>query len=207
MSQISLPLDWTGREKGETFLLSESNSLAVRHLDHWGIWPVRTTILTGPPRSGRSTLGRLFVRKTGGRVVDDARQADEEALFHAWNDAQTGHYPLLLIADAPPAQWDIALPDLRSRLAAAPHVAIEEPDDALALALIEKGLADCGAAWSPDLPGWLHRRIERSYAAIASVIDLLNDVSLSQSRKISVPFAKEALQNAGLTNIYSGHSA
>src|SRR3546814_4895344 len=37
MSQISLPLDWTGREKGETFLLSESNSLAVRHLDHWGI--------------------------------------------------------------------------------------------------------------------------------------------------------------------------
>src|SRR3546814_12054102 len=76
MSQISLPLDWTGREKGETFLLSESNSLAVRHLDHWGIWPVRTTILTGPPRSGRSTLGRLFVRKTGGRVVDDARQAE-----------------------------------------------------------------------------------------------------------------------------------
>src|SRR3546814_13356024 len=59
MSQISLPLDWTGREKGETFLLSESNSLAVRHLDHWGIWPVRTTILTGPPRSGRSEERRV----------------------------------------------------------------------------------------------------------------------------------------------------
>src|SRR3546814_2219301 len=145
---------------------------------------MRTTIVTCPPRSGRSTRGRLFVRKTGGRVVDDARQADEVALFHAWNDAQTGHYPLLLIADAPPAQWVIALPDLRSRLAAAPNVAIEEPDDALALALIEKGLADCGAAWSPDLPGWLLRRIERSYAAIASVIDLLNDVSLSDRKSV-----------------------
>src|SRR3546814_7150222 len=76
-----------------------------------GVQTCALPILTGPPRSGRSTLGRLFVRKTGGRVVDDARQADEEALFHAWNDAQTGHYPLLLIADAPPAQWDIALPD------------------------------------------------------------------------------------------------
>src|SRR3546814_14017293 len=106
MSQISLPLDWTGREKGETFLLSESNSLAVRHLDHWDIWPVRTTILTGPQRSGRSTLGRLFVRKTGGRVVDDARQADEAALFHAWTAAPTGRYTTLQTPDAPPAPSD-----------------------------------------------------------------------------------------------------
>lgn len=200
MSQISLPLDWAGRG-GETFLLGESNRLAVRHLDHWGIWPVRTSVLTGPAKSGRSTLGRLFVRKTGGRMIDDARGVEEEALFHAWNAAQTGHYPLLLIADLPPAMWDIALPDLRSRLAAAPHVAIGEPDDALALSLIEKGLADCGAAWSPDLPAWLHRRIERSHAAIFAAIRCLNDASLSQSRKISVPFAKEALHNAGLADI------
>lgn len=201
MSQISLPLDWTGRDRGEAFLLSESNRLAVRHLDHWGVWPVRTSILTGPPKSGRSTLGQLFVRKTGGKVIDDARNVDEEVLFHAWNDAQLSHYPLLLIADAPPAMWDIALPDLRSRLAAAPQVAIEEPDDALALALIEKGLADCGAAYSADVPAFVHRRIERSYAAIAATIACLNDASLSQSRKISVPFAKEALHKAGMAGI------
>ncbi|HKR18040.1 HdaA/DnaA family protein [Rhizorhapis sp.] len=201
MSQISLPLDWTSRDKGETFLLSESNRLAVRHLDHWGIWPVRISILTGPTKSGRSTLGRLFVRKTGGKMIDDARQADEEALFHAWNNAQMGHYPLLLIADLPPAMWDIALPDLRSRLAAAPHVSIEEPDDALALALLEKGLADCGAAYSVDLAAFLHRRIERSYAAIAATVACLNDAALSQSRKISVPFAKEVLHKSGLGDI------
>lgn len=201
MSQISLPLDWTGRDTGEAFLLSESNRLAVRHLDHWGTWPVRTSILTGPPRSGRSTLGRLFVRKTGGKMIDDARQADEEMLFHAWNEAQLGHHPLLLIADLPPAMWDTTLPDLRSRLAIAPHVAIEEPDDALALALIERGLAACGARWSSDLPAWLHRRIERRYAAIDAAITCLNDAALSQSRKISVPFAKEALQNVGLADI------
>ncbi|MCF8707066.1 HdaA/DnaA family protein [Rhizorhapis sp. SPR117] len=201
MSQISLPLDWASRGKDGIFLLSESNRLAVRHLDHWGVWPVRTSILTGPAKSGRSTLGRLFVRKTGGKMIDDARGVDEEMLFHAWNDAQLGHYPLLLIADCAPAMWDIALPDLRSRLAAAPHVAIEGPDDALTLALIEKGLSDCGAAWSPDLPTFLHRRVERSYAGIAAVIACLNDASLSQSRKISVPFAKEALQKAGLADI------
>lgn len=201
MTQISLPLDWTGRDKGGAFLLSESNRLAVRHLDHWGAWPVRTSILSGPPRSGRTTLGQIFVRKTGGKMIDDARQADEEMLFHAWNDAQLGHYPLLLIADLPPAQWEIRLPDLRSRLAAAPHAEIQEPDDELALALIEKGLATCGLAWSAELPQWLHRRIERRYAVIDAVINCLNEGSLSHSRKISVPFAKEALQKAGLVGI------
>src|SRR3546814_18640473 len=103
MSQISLPLDWTGREKGETFLLSASNSLAVRHLDHWGIWPVRTTISNGPPRSGGFTLGRLFVRQTGGRVENDPRLAEDEALVHAWTDPKTGHIPLILRANASPA--------------------------------------------------------------------------------------------------------
>lgn len=201
MSQISLPLDWTGRDRGETFLVSESNHLAVRHLDHWGVWPIRTSILTGPAKSGRSTLGRLFERKTGGKTIDDARHADEETIFHAWNDAQLRHYPLLLIADLPPAMWNVALPDLRSRLAAAPHVSIEEPEDSLALALIEKLLSDCGAAYSPDLASFLHRRIERSYAAIAATIACLNDASLSQSRKISVPFAKEVLHKSGLQDI------
>lgn len=201
MTQISLPLDWTGRDKGEGFLLSESNRLAVRHLEHWGTWPVRTSILTGPPRSGRTTLGQLFVRKTGGRMIDDARTVDEEALFHAWNQAQLDHHPLLLIADLPPSSWKIALPDLRSRLAAAPHVEIQEPDDALALALIEKGLTTCGLAWSAELPQWLCRRIERRYAVIDAVINCLNEASLSQSRKISMPFAKEALQKAGLLGI------
>ena len=46
------------------------------------------TLLTGPRKSGRSLLGRIFVRKTGGRLFDNAEEHDEEALFHAWNEAQ-----------------------------------------------------------------------------------------------------------------------
>ena len=63
------------------------------------------TLLTGPRKSGRSLLGRIFVRKTGGRLFDDAEEHDEEALFHAWNDAQARRRPLLIVADAPPPRW------------------------------------------------------------------------------------------------------
>ena len=201
MSQISLPFDWPGQGTGEEFLVSEANRIAVRHLEGWRDWPLATSVLTGPPLSGRSTLGRRFATMSGGSVIDDAQGQDEQLLFNAWNDAQTSRRPLLLIGRSAPAQWTVALPDLRSRLAAAPHVAIAEPDEPLARALMERAFGRLGANFSSDLPDWLVRRIERSYAAIAQVTALLNDAALSSGRKISLAMAKEALQAAGFLPI------
>lgn len=201
MRQISLPFDWSGGQGDGDFLASEANALAVRHLDSWRDWPVMTTVLTGPPLSGRSTLGRHFAQMSGGELIDDAEGTDEHRLFHAWNRAQTDRVPLLLIGQSAPTLWTIALPDLRSRLAAVPHVAIAEPDEALAHALIERQLSRAGAPFVAELPDWLLRRIERSYGAIAAITRLLNEAALSSGRKISVAMAKEALQNAGILPI------
>ncbi len=201
MRQISLPFDRPDRASGEDFLVSDANRIAVRHLENWREWPLSISVLSGPPLSGRSTLGRHFVAQSGGTMIDDAQEQDEQALFNAWNDAQTARRPLLLIADAPPAQWQVALPDLRSRLAAAPHVALEQPDEALARALIERSLASAGASYAADLPQWLLRRIERSYAAIAAVTRLLDEAALSSGRKISAAMAKDVLQGAGFLPI------
>jgi hypothetical protein len=107
------------------------------------------TLITGPRKSGRSLLGRIFVRKTGGRLFDNAESHEEEALFHAWNDAQSRRKPLLIVADAPPPRWQVALPDLRSRLAATPQVEIGPPDDFLIGQLIVKLLGDRGIAAPP----------------------------------------------------------
>lgn len=198
MTQISLPLEWPGEAGDGDFLLSEANRIAALHLERWRDWPLSVSVLTGPPRSGRSTLGRHFARASGGSVIDDAQGRDEHALFHAWNAAQTERRPLLLIGDDPPAQWRVALPDLRSRLAAAPHVAIAQPDEALAQALVERQLARVGAPYALDLPSWLVRRMERSYGAIDAATRLLDRVALSSGRKISVAMAKETLQGAGM---------
>src|SRR3954467_2396540 len=138
LAQIALPLDWPVADADEDFLISDSNRAAFEHLKRWSTWPVMATLLTGPRKSGRSLLGRIFVRKPGGRLFDNAEEHDEEALFHAWNQAQETRRPLLLIADEPPPFWRIELPDLRSRLAATPHVAIAEPDDRLLGDLIVK---------------------------------------------------------------------
>jgi chromosomal replication initiation ATPase DnaA len=182
----------------EDFLVSEANRAAFEHLKRWPTWPVMATILTGPRKSGRSLLGRIFVRKTGGRLFDGAEQHEEEALFHAWNEAQTSRKPLLIIADAPPPLWQVALPDLRSRLAATPHLAIADPNDSLLGDLIVKLLGDRGIATPPDLAEYLVPRIERSYLAVQQAVDLLDKALLSHHRRMTVAMARKALADAGM---------
>lgn len=198
MNQIALPLDWPVAEGDEDFLVAAANCEAFEHFKRWTVWPVSATLLTGPRKSGRSLLGRIFVRKTGGRLFDDAHQHDEEALFHAWNDAQERRRPLLIISDLPPPAWEIALPDLRSRLSATPHVTIGEPDDALIGNLIVKLLGDRGIAAPPDLTEYLLPRIERSYVAVQQIVDLLDRAVLSNHRRMTVPMARDALLEAGM---------
>ena len=198
MSQIALPFDWPVADREEDFLLSESNRAAFDHLRRWSLWPVMATLLTGPRKSGRSLLGRIFVRKTGGRLFDNAESHDEEALFHAWNDAQARRKPLLIVADAPPPRWQVALPDLKSRLAATPQVEIGPPDDALIGDLIVKLLSDRGIAVPPELADYLVPRIERTYVSVLAVVDLLDRITLSDHKRMTVPLAKRALDEAGL---------
>jgi hypothetical protein len=199
MNQIALPLDWPEDERDEEFILSEANAAVARHLEHWALWPVPATILTGPRKSGRSLLGRLFVNKTGGRLFDDAWAGDEEELFHAWNAAMASRKPLLIVTDAAPPEWQVKLPDLASRLTATPRIAILPPDDLLLRALLERGLARRGLLAPPQLVTWLSTRIERSYVGIWAAIDALDRASLSRHHRLTIPLARAALDEAGVS--------
>ncbi|NNM75569.1 chromosomal replication initiator DnaA [Sphingomonas sp. ID1715] len=191
MSQMALPLGWPAEERQEDFIVSDSNARAVRHLEHWGTWPVMATILAGPRKSGRSLLARLFARKSGGRVIDDGDRKPEEELFHAWNAAQEAHKPLLIVADEAPPAWKIRLPDLRTRLSATPVLTLGDPDDPLAAGLIEKLLLQRNLQVPPGLVPWLVPRIERTHVGIIQAVDALDEAALAKRVRISVKLARE----------------
>ena len=196
--QIALPLGWPPRPRDEAFLVTPSNERAAHLLDHWGAWPVMTALLVGPRKSGRSLLARIFAGKTGGTVIDDAESAPEEHLFHAWNRAQAARRPLLIVADQVPPAWPIALPDLRSRLAACAVARIDAPDDALVRALLDAQFVRRGLVAPAELIDWLVRRLERSHLAVLRAVDTLDAAALGTRRRLTVALARDALAEAGL---------
>ena len=164
----------------------------------------------GPDGCGKSRLGQVWAYRLGavslhgaeaalidpleleGRPVllDDAMQADDETLFHLINLAQAPGGALLLIDRPAPSAWEVSLPDLRSRLDAVISVPVEAPDDAVPAAMVEARFAERGIRPAKDVIPYLLRRIGRSAAAAADVVERLD----ARHRPVTRALAREVIE-------------
>jgi chromosomal replication initiation ATPase DnaA len=216
--QLPLELGHPTHLGGRDFVVADGNRAALGWIGRWPHWPGAALAIHGPAGSGKTHLGHIWADRSGAALIPAAALADldpeqaalrpvaidglgeaplaageERGLLHLHNLlAERGRH-LLLLGRQPPARWPVALPDLRSRLAAAPSVAVAEPDDALLEALLAKLFADRQVAVGPELPRYLVARIERSFAAAQAVVERLDRAALAAGRPISLRLAHELL--------------
>ncbi len=214
------PLDF-GHQPGFAavdFLIAGNNAEAHDWILRWPAWPAFALGLWGPAGCGKSHLAHIHCERSGGVllpaarltpddvpvladypavVVEDADQGvDEAALFHLFNLVrETGHFLLLTGRDAP-ARWNVALPDLRSRLSAIQVAAIRPPDDGLLEAVLVKLFADRQLRVGPDVLAFLLARMERSFAAARALVAAIDEAALAQRREISVALARAVMAMA-----------
>jgi Bacterial dnaA protein len=193
MRQIALPLDELRGGGSSSLIITDANATAFAGLGNASAWPGRCAILVGSARSGKSLMARYFSGQ-GGTVIDDADASDAETLFNAWNRAQESGTQLLLVSRWRPADWQIELPDLRSRLGAALLLEISPPDDEMIEQLLQKQLADRGAAISIDALSYVKRRIERSYAAIEAFARNANARAMAENAPVNLALVKKVLE-------------
>ena len=155
-------------------------------------------MLAGPRRSGRSLLARGFVERVGGRLIDQADRAEEEDLFHAWNAAQESGRPLVMIVDRTPPEWEIRLPDLRTRIAVTPVTRIAEPDDRLFQALIQLHFADRGLHIPAEALRFMADRLSRDYWTIERAVEAVDRFAIAERARLSLPTIRKALIDAGM---------
>ena len=215
-SQLVFELPHIPALGSEDFLISQSNEQAVRLIDNWPGWPFRCAVLSGPQGAGKTHLVNVWRGRSGaraftaaeiGRAVEAAKSdpcpvaledfdhavADEHAAFHLLNLARETGFDVLITAREQPGAWDIALPDLRSRLRSAALVTIEEPDEALLSAVLIKLFADRQLQIEPGVIGYVLKRTERSMAAIQSLVEDLDRAALAERRRVTRSLAARVL--------------
>ena len=185
MQQIALPLDKLRSGGSDSVIITASNADAFAALGNHAAWPGHCAILIGPPRSGKSLMARYFAGQ-GGKVIDDADELDDETMFHRWNAALAGGQSILMLSTKAPAQWDVELADLRSRLGASQLLEIEAPDDELMGQLLLKHLHDRGTSIGPEALNYVVKRVERSHAALEDLARQANAVALAEGSAITL---------------------
>jgi chromosomal replication initiation ATPase DnaA len=203
--QMRLPLQRDLPEGADGFVVSDSNRAAVEALDDWPNLIGGAMALCGPAGCGKSRLAQIWAERVGavafhggeaalidpleieGRpiLLDRARDVDDETLFHLINLAQAPGGALLMVDRSAPANWDVALPDLRSRLDAVRTVPVEAPDDAVLAAMLDARFAERGIRPQKDVVPYLLRRIDRSAAAAAAVVATLDALHKPVTRALA----------------------
>lgn len=191
MSQIALPLDVRGSAGPVRIVVGSANRGAIDALANAARWPFRTAILIGPERSGKSLLARWFTKSGAGTAMDDADRCDEAEVFHAWNRAQEDGRPLLLTARP---GWQIALPDLASRLSGSLSLELVAPDDAMVADLLLAHAEQRRLTLGEGAAAYLGPRIERSPAAVEAVIEAIDRLSLERQTPATMSVWRDALE-------------
>lgn len=218
MTQLALDLGHRTALDADDFLIAPCNRDAVMWVDRWPNWPAPALVVHGPTACGKSHLATVWRARSGARTVFAAdlsgatpvdllgagdcavvengdRVTDQTALMHLYNVVAERGGQLLVTAAAPPARWSLSLADLRSRLVAAPAVAIGAPDDGLIGAVLIKLFADRQLRVGDDVVTFLLARMERSFDAARRLVTALDHAALAGRRNITVPLAGQVLND------------
>jgi len=128
--------------------------------------------------------------------VDDLDQVEsdpdwEEKLFDLYNQLKENNACLLVLSSSSPANSNVQLPDLRSRLSAMEVYKIEALDDEQKFSLFQKRAANRGLEISDEVAHFLLARQSRSVENLIQILEKIDHSSIALKRKVTIPLVKE----------------
>jgi chromosomal replication initiation ATPase DnaA len=217
--QLTLELGHTPAQGEADFMVGEGNALAHGRIMAFPHWPDPVTLVTGPAKSGKSHLARIFADRSGARfagigdlealateggtspvIVEDVDRLDydEAGLFHLLNQSMREQRPILLTAREDIANWPLATDDVRSRARRATAYALELTDDIQLSQMFVKLFGDRQIKVDPRIIGYLVARMERSAEEVVTLADLMDRLALAKGTAITRSVAADALNRRRL---------
>jgi chromosomal replication initiation ATPase DnaA len=212
--QLTLELGHIPAHGESDFLVGEGNSLAHGRIMAFPHWPDPITLLTGPAKSGKSHLARIFADRSGAHfaavdelerlagqggsaplIVEDVDRLDydEAGLFHLLNQSMREQRPLLLTAREDVANWPLVTDDVRSRVRRATAFTLHLSDDIQLSQMFVKLFGDRQIKVDPKIIAYLVARMERSTEEVVILADLMDRLALAKGTAITRNIAANAL--------------
>ena len=195
--QLVLPFETRAARGRGDFIVAPCNEAAVRFIDRWPDWPVKAAALYGPRGSGKSHLVQVWQEKSNAAVASADDLAEGAGAPSAIEDMsgeptlkrdralmglfeREGH--LLLTGETHPADWPVAIADLKSRFAALPAFALWAPDETLLRDLARKLFADRQLKVPDAAIARMLTRLPRTPDAIQEFVARLDSFALAERR-------------------------
>lgn len=121
----------------------------------------------------------------------------EQRLFGLYNQCNGGDSRLAVSASVPARDLILALPDLASRFGAMPHYALRALDEAQQREALQLRAAQRGLELPPETLNYLQRRFARDMGSLNRLLDQLDLASLEERRRLTLPFIRQVLGDAG----------
>ena len=131
--------------------------------------------------------------------VDDVQLIEghpewQEKCFNLINRMRETRNKLLFTAKLPPNELNLQLEDLRSRLNWGPVIKIEYLDDADKQQALQLRASMKGFELPQQVASYMLKNYSRDMAALFEKLEHLDQVSLQQQRRLTVPFVKTVFE-------------
>ena len=212
MNQFFFDLEAKTNFSESDFFVNSTNKKAVDLVSIWPEWHNKAAIIYGESKSGKSHLGNIWMKKADATLVDLKnndinfnknnkknflinnfsliKPDQENIILDIFNQCLfNDNYILFLCSDS--KNINFKLKDLESRFNSIISTIIEKPDDQIVEVLINKFFSDHQVLIANNVIKYLSDRVERSYSNISSILKKINDLSLRNKQKITIPFLRE----------------
>ena len=130
--------------------------------------------------------------------VDDietiAGQAEwQTAMFNLFNRVQGAGHALIFAGFDKPADCGITLPDLVTRLASGPVFSLQALDEEAVQAALQLRARGRGLELPDETAQFLLRRMPRDLTSVFDLLDRLDQASMVEQRRLTIPFVKSVL--------------
>ena len=212
MNQFIFDLETKTNFNESDFFVNSTNKKAVDLVSLWPDWHNKAAIIYGEDRSGKSHLGNIWMQKADAILIDLSnsninfnkdikrnylidnfsliKPDQENIILDIFNQCLfNDNYILFLCSDS--KNINFKFKDLESRFNSILSTIIEKPDDQIIEVLINKYFSDHQVLISNDVTKYLSSRVERSYRDLSNILNEINNLSLKNKQKITIPFLRE----------------